>query len=650
MIGEFRHTFRDFMIAPAKADSYGISRARRGLRWLRRGLLLLALALLLTSVGHAEFRPTALELAMAPHRYSILEWELGHLSHKWLHTLGLLLPGQHNLTDAERAEMVTEFFDLGLAQRRMEGQIRRAEMGGRGRAVGGIIDPPLPGVSYLRDAIAGNKERRAELLPHVEHTVEEILSRAAREQGLDHPRLGLFPPVDTSFGSPPAVLVLSPRDRIYRQDAFLLQPGLEDSIKDELEGLALEKEDLSAVVEPTGGLSVYPSVVMDTAGLRFGLEVAAHEWVHHWLFFRPLGRNFNRSPEMLTLNETAATIVGEELGDMAYTALTGEVVARPWVRGNPAEFDFAAEMRETRIRAEELLAQGDIEGAESFMEERRRLFVGRGYNIRKLNQAYFAFHGSYATGAGSVSPIGEQLQELRRRSGSVGEFLRTMSQFGNYGDYLDYWEGLEESSFDQRGTDYPEGHKDSLRNSASSASLRLRESWKCDSMAFTRTRAENWRKSDTIPPLNGKPILTCSPIPAKEARHEFTLSQVSALSTRVFRTRGRERRQRLLRPAPAGGAHRRRGHCRGGQRLPQPHTPGLGGAGPDEQLALPLAGQPPQGPPGRPGNERRGDGGQSGPGRLRYPGHQQRPGPALRRRHVRRRGYYCVSPVPDQPN
>ena len=413
---------------------------------LRRSLLLLVFALLLVSIGQAEFRPTELEMAMAPHRYSILKWELGHLSHKWTHTLSLLLPGLHELTEVERADMVREFFDLGLAQRRMEGQLRRGAVAGRGQRGSGDIAPPAPGSSYLREAIAENRARRDELLPHVEHTVEKTLSRIAREQGLERRIVGLFPPVDTTFGSPPTVLALSPRDRIYRQGAFLLTPGLDDAEKDYLERVALDTEDLSAVVVRTGGLSVYPSVVLDTAGMRYGLEVAAHEWVHHWLFFHPLGRNFRQSPEMLTLNETAATIAGEELGDLAYTALTGEQVTRPWARGNPHEFDFTAEMRETRIHAEELLAQGHVEDAETYMEERRRMFVSRGYNIRKLNQAYFAFHGSYATGPGSVSPIGEQLRELRRRSGSVGEFLRTTAQFGSYGEYLEYWEGLEDDA------------------------------------------------------------------------------------------------------------------------------------------------------------------------------------------------------------
>lgn len=440
----FRLIFGDYVTAPAETYATLAHRVRRGLKVARRSLLLLALALTILATGHAEYRPTELEVAMAPHKYSVLEWELEHLFHKWTHTLSLLLPGRHELTEQEKAELVRKYFDLGLAERRLESQLRRAELGLRGQRGSGDIPPPLPGIAYLKGAIAENRQRRHELLPHVEHVVEETMTRLIRERGLEVRWLGVFPPVDTTFGDPPNVLALSPRDRIYRQDTFLMLPNLDDTVKEELESLALESENLSAVVAGTGGLAVYPSLVMDTVGLRFALEVAAHEWVHHWLFFRPLGRNYLQSPEMTTLNETAATIAGEELGDLAYTALTGEAVERPRLTGNAGPFDFTAEMRRTRRQAEELLLEGDIEGAEAYMEERRRLFVSQGYNIRKLNQAYFAFHGSYATGHGSVSPIGEQLRELRRRSSSVGEFLRTVARFGSYGEYVEYWEGIAE--------------------------------------------------------------------------------------------------------------------------------------------------------------------------------------------------------------
>ena len=247
------------MTVPAEIAAPVARTPRRRLKSLRRALLLLVLGMLVITMGQAEFRPTALELAMAPHRYSILEWELGHLDHKWTHALSRMLPGRREMTEAERTGMVKEFFDLGLAQRRLETQLRRVELGGQGQRGAGVIQQPLPSAGYLKEAIAENMARREELLPHVEHTVEETLTNVAREQGLETRWLGVFPPVDTAFGSPPNVLVLSPRDRIYRRDAFLLRPELDDAIKEDLEELALESEDLSAVVAGTGGLSVYPA-------------------------------------------------------------------------------------------------------------------------------------------------------------------------------------------------------------------------------------------------------------------------------------------------------------------------------------------------------------------------------------------------------
>jgi hypothetical protein len=97
-------------------------------------------------------------------------------------------------------------------------------------------------------------------------------------------------------------------------------------------------------------------------------------------------------------------------------------------------------MQETRIRAEELLVQGKVEEAETYMEERRQLLVDNGYLLRKINQAFFAFHGTYATSAASVSPIGDQVRELRERSRSISEFLNTAAQFSTYQEFLDYLE------------------------------------------------------------------------------------------------------------------------------------------------------------------------------------------------------------------
>ena len=49
------------------------------------------------------------------------------------------------------------------------------------------------------------------------------------------------------------------------------------------------------------------------------------------------------------------------------------------------------------------------------------------YPIRKLNQAYFAFHGAYADKPTSISPIGDELKKLRQRSESLKDFLETVA-------------------------------------------------------------------------------------------------------------------------------------------------------------------------------------------------------------------------------
>ena len=172
------------------------------------------------------------------------------------------------------------------------------------------------------------------------------------------------------------------------------------------------------------------------------MVTTAHEWLHHWFFFRPLGQHFWDNAQMTTLNETAATLGGQTIGDRAYTAMTGRTVSRDLQpTSSPDQLEFEAEMRKTRVTTEELLAQGKIEEAEAYMEERRRFLAANGHFIRKINQAFFAFHGSYATSPASISPIESQLKELQDRSASLEEFIRTVAQFGSYEEFLDHLEG-----------------------------------------------------------------------------------------------------------------------------------------------------------------------------------------------------------------
>jgi hypothetical protein len=68
------------------------------------------------------------------------------------------------------------------------------------------------------------------------------------------------------------------------------------------------------------------------------------------------------------------------------------------------------------------------------MEERRQFIVAQGYYIRKLNQAYFAFYGTYADRPTSINPIGVELRELRSQSASLKEFLEAVASMSNRQD------------------------------------------------------------------------------------------------------------------------------------------------------------------------------------------------------------------------
>jgi hypothetical protein len=87
-------------------------------------------------------------------------------------------------------------------------------------------------------------------------------------------------------------------------------------------------------------------------------------------------------------------------------------------------------MHETRVQADKLLAEGKIDEAEAYMEQRRQLFWQNGYLIRKLNQAYFAFHGAYADvpgGAPGEDPVGPAVRSLREQSHSLADFINTLA-------------------------------------------------------------------------------------------------------------------------------------------------------------------------------------------------------------------------------
>ncbi len=406
-------------------------------------------ALLLLAAGYSDYRPSSFELTVVPYKYSVAQWEATHFLDKWAHKLWDLMPWTSEPSRQERVRQVQEYFDLGTRLRKLERQLQSPSSPSTTQSGPPAAASPITRVHEVRELrveLGKVKQRRKSLQTDVEETIESEINAVLAQEGFAS-RTGLtFPPVDTVFSRSPGALILSPRDRIHRQDTVLMKPGLSGETRDQIEERILREQDLAAVIEDTGGVAAFPSVVSGSGSLQHAVVTTAHEWLHHWFFFQPLGQGFWDSPEMTTLNETAATMAGREIGDRAYTAITGQPVFRnpPSSQDrDPSGFDFHAAMRETRLQTEELLAQGKVEAAEAYMEERRKLMAVNGWYIRKINQAFFAFHGSYATSAASISPIADQLDQLRSRSDSVEDFIKTVARFGSYPEFLEHLEALE---------------------------------------------------------------------------------------------------------------------------------------------------------------------------------------------------------------
>jgi len=389
----------------------------------KRLFLLSIAALVLLGAAQSCGSSSVTEAAISPHKYNLVRWELDHFMDKWVSKFQDILPWNSEASRDERIAQAQEFFDLGA-------QIRELE-----RELAADSDS----MSIAR-RLEETRQRRRQMQADVEETMESEISAVLSQEGFSS-RIGvIFPPVDTVYARSPGALIISPRDRIAQTNSTLLKPGISDPERERLEDMIFQEDGVSALIVSTGGVATFPSVVSASGTLHDALVTTAHEWLHHWFFFQSLGQHFWDSAEMTTLNETAASIGGKIIGDRAFTAMTGEVVNREpsTAPPDPDSFDFNAEMRETRLRAEDLLAEGKIGEAESYMEERRQFMDDNGYFVRKINQAYFAFHGSYATGAASVSPIGDQLEELRAGTRTLEEFLKTVGRFGRVEDLADY--------------------------------------------------------------------------------------------------------------------------------------------------------------------------------------------------------------------
>ena len=411
-------------------------RLKRFLKWS----LFLVLAVVLLTVGQDEVHFNPADRAAAAYRYDLIRWEFANFLSKWAHRASSAMPWSDGF-DGDRRELVRDYFDLGLEMVRLESLLDRT--------VSTMGQDYRRRVMELEEALDDIRSSRNRLRNDVEEAIESTISSVISDFGLGSWGELVFPPVDIRLTEPPKVLVTSRRDRIERIYEVILKPTIKIAEREEVERELLDGSDLAGLVLDIGGLATFPAFVRNDRPLRGTLQSAAHEWLHHYFFFRPLGWHMFGNADMRTLNETAADLAGREIGAIVFQRLTGGREREPHdqaiIAADGSSFDFDREMRKIRLQVDELLNAGMVAEAEAYMEERRKHLVANGARIRKLNQAYFAFFGTYAENAASVSPIGDQLHELRDLVPDVGAFVSVVSMVSSYEELLDKLEELRAS-------------------------------------------------------------------------------------------------------------------------------------------------------------------------------------------------------------
>lgn len=378
-----------------------------------------------------------LQALVGRRQFDFLVWELQAVGSK---AEGILAGGHRYLDDDARRQVVLDYLTLLSDAQQTAAQIDAL-----------YVDPDVsdPNIASqdLQTALAQTRADLAELQPLAESIVQAQVGEVLAAEGfraLGRP----WPPVLMHMTPLPSLLVVSPRDRIERVYAISLVHGLTTPEKEALETAVRENLNLSALVVPIGGMGTYPAMIMETTDLNWLFEVTAHEWSHHWMSFFPIGWNYGVDPQVRVINETVASIIDREIGGLVVAQYYPELAPPPTTApvivpetepepNAPPPFDFRAEMAETRIQVDALLADGRIDDAEAYMEQRRLYFVSNGYAIRKLNQAYFAFYGAYAAepgGATGSDPIGPAIRTVRALSATPHDFMRNMAGVGSFAE------------------------------------------------------------------------------------------------------------------------------------------------------------------------------------------------------------------------
>lgn len=403
-------------------------------RLVRLALALIALLTVVRSdaIPPSQYFDYRLGMVIAGYQFNLATWELRALADKGKE---ILAHEASSLPPAEQETRVRIFFTRVQRIQYLEGELQRLYSTTLRHQVTGEAQSLQAELDALR-------QQQAREQGMVEAILENQVGEVLAEEGFTVGPI-IWPPVSFRLTQPPTFLIISPREEIARKAETELRPRLPLAEREQLESTIDRTFDVSSLVDDLGGLSAFPTIILFYPSILNTVDTVAHEWTHIYLSLTPLGWHYGDSSDLTTMNETVASIVGEEVArkvmlrhypDLAPSPPAPPAKISPPPPEEKGEFDFNHVMRETRLEVDRLLAEGKVEEAEAYMESQRQLLVEHGYYLRKLNQAYFAFHGAYATSPASVSPIGPQMRKLRSASLSLKAFLERVSRMRSYAD------------------------------------------------------------------------------------------------------------------------------------------------------------------------------------------------------------------------
>jgi hypothetical protein len=424
---------------------------------------LLVLMLLVLPISGSNLDPTReLEQIRAYSRiyeFDYVSWTISALARKYVQAgldVGRYLP------DQEKHDLVIEYLDLSTQANQLQVELSIL-----------LADPDRNDQRELekdlRIKLVEKTSKRSDLAPFVEQILQDQINTALVDLDIS---LGgqLVPPVLYRSEPNSYALIVSPREEIRQTANLMLIRGMTLDEIVELEEAIEKPLDLSALVVGIGGVGLYPAMIIESPNLDWVIHVISHEWTHNYLTVRPLGAYYNASPELTTINETIADLSADDIQRRTFQLFYPEYLAPEQEANEPASqfdpesvpesapeleipfqeqvFDFREQMHITRLEVDRLLAGGLIEEAEIYMEKRRGFFWENGYQIRKLNQAYFAFHGSYAADPGGAADqqgadLGSLLRQLQTSAPSYRDFLLQVAWKWRLDQFEELFEGMD---------------------------------------------------------------------------------------------------------------------------------------------------------------------------------------------------------------